>query len=108
MNKKKTMHPILKIILLLFFIYIAFFVVDMSGYYEGKIRNNVELTSDRIIEFEQLVQSGEDIDLESFLKKDNEDYSNKVSRFGEKLTLELQDIVKDTVDIIGDIFKSLF
>ena len=60
------------------------------------------------MEFEDLVKNGEEIDLESFLKKDDTDYSNKVSRFGEKFTLELQDVIKDTIDIIGDIFKSLF
>ena len=50
MNKKKKMHPILKILCALFIVYIALFIANMSGYYEGRVRSRVELTNEKILE----------------------------------------------------------
>ena len=33
--KKKKLHPILKILICLFIVYIALFIANISGYYEG-------------------------------------------------------------------------
>ena len=84
MNKKKKMHPILKILCALFIVYIALFIANMSGYY------------------------GENIDIESFVNPEKEDYSNSFSNFGEKLTANIENVVKDGMHIIGNVFKSLF
>ncbi len=108
MNKKKKMHPILKILCALFIVYIALFIANMSGYYEGRVRSRVELTNEKILEFEKLVQSGENIDIESFVNPEKEDYSNSFSNFGEKLTANIENVVKDGMHIIGNVFKSLF
>ena len=86
MNKKKKMHPILKILCALFIVYIALFIANMSGYYEGRVRSRVELTNEKILE----------------------DYSNSFSNFGEKLTANIENVVKDGMHIIGNVFKSLF
>ncbi len=108
MNKKNKIHPIIKIILVLFVIYIIMFISSISGYYEGRIRNKVSLTNEKINEFEELIQNGEEIDLDAFLQKEEVDYSNKLSDFGEKMTFQVQEFVKESVNLIGNIFKTLF
>lgn len=108
MVKKKKMHPVLKILWGLFIVYIALFIANISGYYEGRVRSKVELTNEKIMEFENLVQNGEEIDMDSFLQMEREDYSNKVSNLGEKITVGLQDFVKNGMYIVGNVFKSLF
>ncbi len=108
MPKKKKVHPIIRILEVLFVIFIALFIANSSGYYEGKVRNKVAITNDKIEEFEQMLANGDDVDLNNFLANDRVDYSNKLSNFGEKLTMDVQVIVKNSFEFIGNIFKSLF
>lgn len=108
MNKNKKLHPILKIMVALFVVFIALFIANMSGYYESKIREGTTITEDKIKEFEEKIQNGEEIDIEAFLNNDRVDYSNKISNLGEKLTVNIETVFKDGMHIIGNILKSLF
>ena len=72
MNKKKKNNIILKILGVLFVIYMALFIANLSGYYESKIRENVIVTEEGIKEFENAVQNNESIDVTSFLKNERE------------------------------------
>ena len=80
MNKKKKSSIFLKILGVLFVVYIALFIANMSGYYESKIRDEVTITDEGIKEFEEKVQNGEEIDITSFLNKDRVDYSSNKSK----------------------------
>jgi len=108
MNKKKKSNIFLKILGFLFIIYIALFIANLSGYYESKIRDKVIVTNEEIKEFESKVQNGEDIDITSFLNNERVDYSSKMSNFGDNLTVGVENFVKESMQIFGDIFKSLF
>jgi len=107
-NKKKKGNVILKILSVLFIIYIALFIANMSGYYEGKIRDQVLVTDEGIKEFEEKVQNGEEIDLDSFLNLEKEDYSNNLSLLGDNLTNSLQKFISGSMDIVGNVINSLF
>ena len=67
MGKKKHSNPVLKILGVLFVIFMALYIASTSGYYESKIRDKVVITEEGIKEFESKVQNGEDIDITSFL-----------------------------------------
>ena len=106
--KKKKLHPILKILICLFIVYIALFIANISGYYEGKIKDEVIVTEEGIKEFEEKVQNGEEIDITAFLKNDREDYSSSMSNLGDNLTSGIEVFITDGMKFISDVVKSLF
>ena len=108
MNKKKKGSIFLKILGVLFLVYIALFIANMSGYYESRVREQVTITDEGIKEFEEKVQNGEEIDITSFLKTEREDYSSNMSNLGDNLTSGLENIISSGAQIVSNLFKSLF
>lgn len=108
MTKKKKLHPILKILLGLFILYLTLFIASTSGYYEAKIRDKVIVTDEKIKEFEEKLHNGEEIDINSFLDNEIVDYSSKMSNIGDSLTSGIENFVYKGMNIFGDIIKSLF
>lgn len=108
MGKKKKQNPILKILGVLFIVFMALFIANMSGYYESKVRDNVTITEEGIREFEEKIAKGEEIDITSFLNTERVDYSNSISNLGETLTNSVENVVVGGMDIITDILKSIF
>lgn len=106
--KKKKMHPILKILICLFIVYIALFIANISGYYEGKIKDEVIVTEEGIKEFEEKVQNGEEIDITAFLKNDRVDYSSSMSNLGDNITSGIEVFITDGMKFVSDVVKSLF
>lgn len=106
--KKKKSNIILKILGVLFIVFMALFIANMSGYYESKIRDKVIVTENGIKEFEKKVKNGEEIDITSFLNNEREDYSSSMSNLGDKLTTGVESIVSNGMNIVSDILKSLF
>lgn len=106
--RKKKMNPVLKILAVLFVVFMALFIANMSGYYESKIRDRVTITEEGIKEFEEKVKNGEEIDITSFLNTDREDYSSSLSNLGDNVTNGIETLVSTSMDIVSDILKSLF
>lgn len=105
---KKKPNYFLRIITILFIIFMGLYVANISGYYESKIRDKVIVTEEGIREFENKVQMGEEIDVTSYLNNTREDYSSKLSNLGEEITNNLEGFVSESAKIIKDILKSLF
>lgn len=105
-NKEKT-NPFFKLLIVLFIIFIAFYIALESGYYPSKIRKEAMLTNDEIIKFEKDVKSGAVIKEEGYLEKDI-DYSNFVTKTGNKLTYSIGKILVEGSKGVKDIFKYLF
>jgi len=108
MIKKKKEKIVLKLLGVLFVIYMALFIANMSGYYESKIRDRVVVTENGIKEFEEKVKSGEEIDITSFLSNEREDYSSKMSLLGDNLTNGIESFVSGGMEVVSGILKSLF
>lgn len=108
MGKKKKGNLFLKILGCLFILFIALFIANMSGYYEGKIRERVTVTEEGIKAFEEAIKNGEDIDVTSFLNDEKIDYSSKMSNLGDNLTYGLENFVSKGMRFVVDILKSLF
>ncbi len=108
MVKRKKIHPVLKILLAFFIVFIALYIASFSGYYEGRIRNKVIITENNIKEFEDKIASGEEINLDSYLENESVDYSNKFSKLGDSLTSSIEVFVTKSSKVIMEILKSLF
>lgn len=106
--KKKKINPVLKTLGCLFVIYVALFIANISGYYEGKIRDRVIITEEGIKKFEEKVQNGEDIDITSFLNSERVDYSSGMSNLGDNVTASIENVVVNGMNFVADILKSLF
>ncbi len=108
MSKKKKTNPFLRILEGLFIVFLVVFIASKSGYYEANIHKEVEMTEAKIKEFEELIASGEEIDLDSFLNNKRVDYSNSISHLGDKLTIGLEEFAQKSMDIMKDIVRTLF
>lgn len=108
MLKNKKGNIFLKTLGCLFILFIALFIANMSGYYESKIKDRVIVTEEGIKKFEELVQSGEEIDVNSFLNTEREDYSSKMSNLGDNITSGVENFISNGVSVVYDVLKSLF
>lgn len=81
MEKKKTNW--FKLAFLgLFLAYMALYILNMSGYYEGGARRKIEFTNEQIQKFEADIASGEEVDIKEYLKDIEKDYTNSASHLG--------------------------
>ena len=108
MPKKRKLHPVLKILAVLFIIYVALYIASASGYYERRIRNKVIITDNNIKDFEEKIKNGETISLDSYLTNDYDDYSNSISKLGDNLTNGVAEVVLKSSEVVMDVLKSLF
>lgn len=106
--RKKKKNVFLKLLAVLFVIFMALFIANMSGYYESKIRDRVIITEEGIAKFEEKVSNGEEIDITSFLNTDREDYSSNMSNLGDTITEGFESFVVSGLDVAKNIINSLF
>lgn len=62
-------------------VFAASYVISESGYYEYTMQQRTVITNEKIKQFEQDVKENKDMDLVEYLKKDEVNYSNSVTRF---------------------------
>lgn len=108
MNKKKNNNIFLKVLAFLFIIYMALFIANISGYYEGLVKDRVTVTEEGIKEFEEKVANNEEIDITSFLNNERKDYNNNISKLGDSLTSSIENIMFKGMKLVKGIVKSLF
>ena len=65
------------IIIIIFAIFIASYLVSSSGYYEYRVQQQSIITNEKIKEFEEDIKNNENIDLKEYLEKEQNDYTNK-------------------------------
>ena len=84
------------------------YIANISGYYESKIHDRVIVTEKGIREFEEKIEKGEEIDINSFLNNERVDYSSTLSNLGDKMTSSFEIVIDKCSKIIANILKSLF
>lgn len=83
------------IFFMLFIFFFALYVTQAFGYYEYNNRKTNIMTEESVKKFENDVKEGKNITASDYIKKDN-DYNNKLSKFGLKLS-----------NIVGDVFDGV-
>lgn len=106
--KNKKSRLFFRILSLLFFVYVALLIAYQSGYYETKASNRAILTKEAMRQFEQDVQNGQMVDVKDYLKEENIDYSNGVTRLGNKISNSISDIMTNGLSGLFDALKGLF
>lgn len=85
-------------------IFLFSYFIEVSGYYEYNLQNKKNLTEDQIKQFELDVKEGKNIDLDSYLKDTQVDYSNKLTQTTSEASIKLNDYLKN---FLSNTFKIL-
>lgn len=88
------------IILIVLFVFLI--VASKSGYYEYELSQKRKLTDEAIEKFENDVAQGKSIDINNYLENKEKDYSNKISKLGNRVSDTIETIFSKG---IGYIFK---
>ena len=104
---KKKLHPILKILLVLFVFYVILYALAKTGYYDKRIKDKTTFTQEKIQEFENDIAQGETINMGEYLPK-KEDYANILTKSANAFTHKLSLILTNNSDNIIAFFKALF
>ncbi len=108
MKKNKKSRYFFRILFSFFLVFIALIIAYESGYYETKSSNKAILTKEAMEQFENDIAKGEIVDLKKYVKDEKIDYSNKVTKIGNKVSNSLSDIMTNGLTGLFDALKSLF
>ena len=101
---KKIVKPIF---ILLGIIYIAIFIISLTGYYESLENKNSRLTTEAIERFEKDILKGEEIVASNYLEE-KEDYNNLFTRLGIKIGNAIEFIFKKVMKgVLTEIEKAV-
>ncbi len=107
-KQKKGLNIFTKIFVVLFIMFLCLYSISANGYLRTINQNKALYTDEMIKKFEQDVQDGNYIDIDHYLKKDNIDYSNRVSRLGEKVSNYISKGAFKILEILNSLFAYLF
>lgn len=82
---------------ILFAIFMTLYISQAIGYYDYEQYKKVEITKDKIAEFERDVKEGKEINIDNYLTSVKYDYNNNASKAGLKLSSTIKQCVKSTV-----------
>ena len=103
-NKKK--NTFIRILLVLFIIFISLYFMDNLGYYNIASKNKV-ITEAKMKEFESDVKKGKQIDIKEYVR-DETNYKNIYSNIGYDTSIFIDDTLNKSFKNIGKILKKLF
>ena len=106
MKKKKNIF--LRLVGILFIIFISLFIANKNGFYESKVKKETVLTDTKIKEFEKDLNEGKVVDINNYFVPYKKDYSNKINRAGEKLSSSINELLIHGFKNIWQVFKVLF
>ena len=106
MKKKKNWF--LRLLSILFVVFLGLYIASISGYYESQVSNKVALTDKAIEQFEQDVLEGKVVDINTYINEETKDYSNKFTDMGDRFSESIQSLLTDGIGGIWDAIKVLF
>ena len=104
MDRKKIKKFFKYTLLTSFITFFALYLSVSAGYFEYKTSKKVSLTNSQIKKFEKDINEGKKIDIKKYIEANNNNYQNKLSNAGLKLSKKTQKCVQI---IINESFKFL-
>ena len=90
------------------FVFLFFYFIEKSGYYEYNLGRKMNLTEEAIKRFEEDVALGREVDIVDYLEEGSIDYSNNITRTTSNISLKLNNYLKDILTSGFGIFDGLF
>ncbi|HHT38622.1 MAG TPA: hypothetical protein GXZ95_04325 [Mollicutes bacterium] len=92
------MRGFLIMLTILFAIFLTLYISQAVGYYDYEQYKKVELTKEKIAQFEQDIKEGKQIDVNTYLENVKVDYNNNASKTGLKLSTAIKKYVRSGID----------
>ena len=105
---QKKPNYFIKFMLVLFLLFIFFYALTRSDYYESNLAKKTILTEKKIREFEKDINEGKTINIDNYYTENKKDYSSFVSKLGRNVTKQLSKGLEDIFYNGGKILKKLF
>ena len=109
-KKKKELYSKIfwKIFVALFFAFGALYLSEKTGYYEFQEHKQVNLTNEKIKEFESDIKSGKDINIKDYIDEKEVSFENGFSSTGiflsETISHWLENGLNSTFDFLNSVF----
>ena len=94
------------IILLSITIFVASYFIEETGYYDYKLQEKTILTSEQIKKFEEDIKNEKEVDIESYLKENEKDYSNDITTNVTKISITTNKYLKKGIESIFGILNN--
>lgn len=107
-KQKKRLNLFIKIMLVLFIMFLCLYSVSTNGYLRKINQNKTLYTEEMIKKFEQDVIDGNYVDINEYLKDETIDYSNNISRLGEKVSTTINKGAIKVIELLNSFFSYLF
>ena len=107
-KKKSPNRYLWRSLVILFVVFIALYIAMESGYYTSNLGRKVELTQEQILQFEQDIKDGKEIDIKDYLKDDYKDYGNKISKAGMNISNGTEKFMTKGISSVFKVIKTLF
>ena len=89
-------------------VFVALLIAFESGYYESRMSNRAVLTKEAMDRLESDVEEGKVVDIEDYLKSDRVDYSNGITKLGNKISNGISKIMTNGLSGLFEALKGLF
>ena len=109
MDKKKNKGAFfLRLLGILFILYISLTIAIQTGYYEAKLSEKTTITNEAIKQFESDVRDGKNVDINDYLTDTYKDYSNQTTKTGFALSSLVEEFMSKGIKEMVNVFKMLF
>ncbi len=108
MEKKKKPNWFLRILGVLFVIYMSLTIAINTGYYEAKLSEKTTITEENMKQFEEDVKNGKEVDIKDYVTDNYEDYSNNTSKAGVKVSHVVENFMANGITDLINVLKKLF
>ncbi len=107
-NEKSNTNILLKILLVLFTLFLIMYVSKEAGYYEYRTYKRKELTNESIKKFENDVSLGKDVSIKDYIEDEYIDRSNILTNTGSKIGFTIEEFMNEgiqkTIEFLGALF----
>lgn len=110
METKKKSKLFWWILSILFIFYISYYIALQNGYYEYKVHEDVAMTEEQIVAFENDVKNGKKIDVNNYLTEKKTVTNNGLSKIGLEFSTKSEELmskgINNFIKIISYLFKT--
>ena len=103
----KALNTFWFFMIILFVIFITVYISQATGYYDYQQHRQVELTNEKIKQFETDIKEGKAINVNNYLSDSHQDYHNGVSRLGLKFSKTVSLSAKKGINKIFKFLEAL-
>lgn len=84
-------------VLLLFLGFTFLFFSSNNGYYEYQLKEKTFLTEEAVKKFEEDIKNGKNVDIDSYINKEDKNYDNGISKLNQKISNKISSLFSTTL-----------